>query len=253
MLNRPAIKPTFGFIGELSREKPGDSRPDRIGGAISYFSEFDGVVPEFEEVIVGSALAKVRVSRQGRITVLNKGLRGRGFEICEECGYAQPAPTRTSRRRESEEHPRPGSNRTCTASTSSRFLAHEYLTDTVEIVYPNIFTEEAAWSCLAALVNSSEVLGIDSREISGTVRAHGEGGKRKALIVFDSVPGGAGYSRLIKESLEELTAHTAKLVKNCKCGSETACYACLKSHENQHAHENLQRALAIEVFESMGF
>lgn len=252
-LNRPAIKPIFGFIGELSTEKPGESRPTRIGGAVSYFSEFDGVAPEFQEVVVGSSLVKARVSRQGRITVLNKGPLGRGFEICEECGYAQPAPTKSSKKkREQEEHPRPGTNGTCRKSTDARFLAHEYLTDTVEIVYPNVSTEKAAWSCLAALVNSSEVLGIDSREISGTIRAHGEQGKRKALVIFDSVPGGAGYSRLINESLEELTTHAAKSVKNCRCGMETACYACLKSHENQHAHEHLQRELAIEVFESMG-
>jgi len=253
MLNRPAIKPTFGFIGELSPEKPGESRPTRIGGAVSYFSEFDGVAPEFQEVVVGASSAKVRVSRQGRITVLNRGPLNRGFQICDECGYAQLAPTRSSRRtREPEEHLRPGTDKTCRHSLSSHFLAHDYLTDTVEIVYPNISTEEAAWSCLAALVNSSEILGIDSREISGTIRAHGEQGKRKALVIFDSVPGGAGYSRLIKESLEELTIHAAKSVKSCRCGEETACYACLKSHENQHAHEFLQRALAIEVFESMG-
>jgi hypothetical protein len=254
LLYRPAIKPSFGFIGELSPDKPGESRPVRVGGAVSYFSEFAGIAPEFEEVVMGPGLVKSRVSRQGRITVLNKGPRGRGFEICDECGFAQLAPTRVSKRkREQEEHTRPGTNRTCRYPVSSRFLAHEFLTDTIELVFPNVTSMEAAWSCLAALVNSAEILGIDSREISGTVRAHGDGGKRKALVIFDSVPGGAGYSKLIRESLEELTLQASQMVRNCRCGIETACYACLKSHENQYAHEHLKRNTAIDVFDSVGF
>ena len=253
LLNRPAIKPSFGFIGELSPDRPGEARPVRVGGVVSYFSEFAGIAPDFDEIRVGPGLVKARVSRQGRITVLNKGPRGRGFRICDECGFAELEPTRISKRKkEEEEHTRPGSKAPCRRQMSSRFLAHEFLTDTVELIFPGITSTEAAWSCLSALVNSAEVLGIDSREISGTIRAHGERGKNKALVIFDSVPGGAGYSKLIRESLEELISHASQTVRRCKCGIETACYACLKSHENQHAHEFLRRDTAIEVFESVG-
>jgi ATP-dependent helicase YprA (DUF1998 family) len=247
----PAVKPTFGFIGKLDDSKPGESRPLRVGGIVSYFSEFEGATPDFQEVRLGRKVIKARVSRQGRITVLNRGPRNRGFLMCIDCGYAEPSPVEGKRRKRSdtnEKHKRPGTDRDCQKDLKQRFLAHEFLTDTLELVFPGVTTEDAAWSCMAALTASTEVLGIESREVSGTIRAHGENGRSKAIVIFDTVPGGAGFSRLILESLPELVERARRLVSECQCGKETSCYACLKNYDNQHAHAHLKREAAIEVF-----
>lgn len=250
----PAVKPTFGFIGKLDDSKPGDSRPLRVGSIVSYFSEFEGIIPEFQDIVLDKSVVRARLSRQGRITLLNRGPRNRGFQMCIDCGYAEPSPDEGKRRRKSEtreKHKRPGTDRECQKDLKQRFLAHEFLTDTLELVLPGVMTEDSAWSCMAALTASTEVLGIESREVSGTIRAHGANGRSRAIVIFDTVPGGAGFSRLILESLKELVTRAGKLVRDCQCGKETSCYACLKNYDNQHVHEHLKRKAAIEIFDEM--
>ena len=66
---RPAIIPTFGFLGKPSEEKPGESRPPKIGSLRSFFTEFSGQPPEEETVLIGSSQVGVRVGKIGRAHV----------------------------------------------------------------------------------------------------------------------------------------------------------------------------------------
>jgi len=251
----PAIKPSFGFYGTMSKARPGESRPQRVGYVSSYFSDYAGKSPDFERIRLGSAEIQVRTSRQGRITVLNRGPRGRGFDLCTKCGFAQPPKENKKRTRSAADiqpHARPGiGGGECKASTSIRYLAHEYLTDTIEIVVPGIGEEEDAWSLLSSLLASMQHLGISDKDVSGTVRAHGARGQGKSLIIFDSVPGGAGYSRQIRESIPELFSRALQLVQSCECGEETSCYGCLKSYQNQAHHEKLVRGRALKLLQKI--
>ena len=251
----PAIKPSFGFYGTMSTTRPGESRPQRVGYVASHFSDYANQSPDFERVRLGSVEIQVRTSRQGRITVLNRGPRGRGFDLCTKCGFAQlpkEQNKRTKSREDVKPHKRPGiGERECKASTSIRYLAHEYLTDTIEIVVPGVGEDKDAWSLLSALLASMQHLGISSQDVSGTVRAHGPGGKGKSLVIFDSVPGGAGYSRQIRESLLELFNRALQVTQRCECGEETSCYGCLKSYQNQAHHELLVRGRALNLLEAL--
>ena len=252
----PAIKPTFGFYGTMSTAKPGEARPQRVGYVTSYFSDYEGVSPQFESEKIGKSVLETRTSRQGRITVLNRGPRGRGFDLCLSCGFAQLPKEKSKRTKSQSEirtHTRPGiGGRECSSTTSIRYLAHEYLTDTIELVIPGINGDEDAWSVLSAILASTQHLGISANDVSGTVRAHGPGGKGKSLVIFDSVPGGAGYSRQIRESLPELLGRALQVVSQCECGEETSCYGCLKSYQNQARHDLLERRRALQVLESLG-
>ena len=113
---------------------------------------------------------------------------------------------------------------------------------------PGLTGENEAWSALAALLSGAHALGISVRDLSGTIRASGDSGLEKSLIIFDGVPGGAGYSRRLKEQLDELFIAGSRVARGCLCGEETACYGCLKTYENQSNHEKLSRKVAIEFF-----
>jgi len=254
--SQPALVPTFGFLGKAAPDKPGESRPRRVGSISSYFSDFAGTAPEFEAIHVGTAQLKVRNGKQGLITVINRGPGGAGFEICKVCGYAGVPQLRPSRRRNNSEkkpHQKPGiSEKLCSVGLSRRFLGHEFLTDTMELQIPNLIGEENAWSLLAGLLGATHTLGISPRDLDGTIRASGPGGKGRALVIFDAVPGGAGYSRSLRENLKVLFEAAFKLTVDCQCGEETACYGCLKTYANQSHHELLSRGAALEVFKSLG-
>ena len=253
--SQPAVMPIFGFHGQESDELPGESRPPRVGSINSYFGDFEGVAPERIPVVVNGKEIFVRMGKQGLITVLNRGPGGRGFEICKNCGFGRVhleggKKKRISRDEKLEAHPRPGmSEKTCTSNLSTLFLAHEFLTDTIEISVPSLVEENEAWSALAALLGGAHSLGISVRDLSGTIRASGTGGLEKSLIIFDGVPGGAGYSRRLKEQLDELFKAGSRIARSCECGEETACYGCLKTYENQSHHEKLSRRSAISFFE----
>src|SRR5204863_5416402 len=74
----------------------------------------------------------VRSSRQGLITIVNRGPKGRPFRICTACGYAEVVPMKRNRTERSHRDPRRG-GRDCRGVLVTRQLGHEYLTDVVEI------------------------------------------------------------------------------------------------------------------------
>ena len=69
-----------------------------------------------------------------------------------------------------------------------------------------------------------------------------------ALIIFDSVAGGAGHAQRIAERLDEVVRAALERVSNCpNCSEDTSCYTCLRSYRNQRSHELLSRGAAAEV------
>ena len=68
-----------------------------------------------------------------------------------------------------------------------------------------------------------------------------------SIIIYDSVPGGAGHSRrLTTENGQLLYAIFEKVLhamQSCDC--DPSCYKCLRCYENQKIHDLLDRHLAI--------
>lgn len=67
-----------------------------------------------------------------------------------------------------------------------------------------------------------------------------------SIIIYDSVPGGAGHSRRLitndGKMLYQIFMSALKKVENCQCSP--SCYSCLRSYNNQKIHENLDRKKA---------
>jgi ATP-dependent helicase YprA (DUF1998 family) len=93
---------------------------------------------------------------------------------------------------------------------------------------------------------ASDVLVIPARDIDGTFRSQTEPGLRGELIIYDRVPGGAGYANRIREALPLILHETLRRVRECKnpqCDPLGSCYACLRTYGNQFQWENLHRNL----------
>ena len=82
--------------------------------------------------------------------------------------------------------------------------------------------------------------------MNGSIRPISGG---NSIILFDTVPGGAGYATLAAAKLEELFDEAVEVSRRCPdCGLDSSCYGCLRTYQNQRHHENLERRLALDVF-----
>lgn len=238
------LVPQFGFIGSRSDEQPGEAQPPKAGRSRSYFSDYDGDPPSIEEIPVGRSTVQAQFSRQGRITVINSGPAELGFRICLSCGHTEPTVAAAARRtKKAAPHHRPGTRRECSGLLSLRHLGHNYLTDVVELDLMTQMTPFQARSTLYALLVATPALGIPPEDVAGVlgpIRTNG----RQPLVIFDTVPGGAGHVRCIQDNLPRLLRAAHRIVQGCQCAASTSCYGCLRTYRNQEFHDHLSRGEA---------
>nr|MBA3924616.1 DUF1998 domain-containing protein [Nostocaceae cyanobacterium] len=68
--------------------------------------------------------------------------------------------------------------------------------------------------------------------------------RRANIIIYDNVPGGAGYSSRIADRFDEVLDTALKIVSSCNCA--TSCYDCLQTYSNQPFHNQLNRHLVAD-------
>jgi hypothetical protein len=240
------VTPIWGFIGGLSSGSLGESRPPRPNWAETFFASYGGPVPDFEEALGGRV--RFRLSRQGRIVVINKGPCGRGFRICTTCGRAEPVPFKgrgkTGRHGDIR---RPG--RKCSGTFHPYQLGHEYLTDLMELHLNIPMSEDEGRSVLAALLASTASVGVVTSDVAGTLATLGA--SSRAIVLFDSVPGGAGHAHRLARRLPDLLRAALERTRGCTCGEEMSCYGCLRSYSNQPWHERLSRGAARKILKAV--
>lgn len=114
------------------------------------------------------------------------------------------------------------------------------------------FAEDYWLSLLyAVLQGAAERLEISEDDLGGALYRKMDG--RRAVVLFDTVPGGAGGARFIAQSLERVLGGAHERVAECECGPETACYACLRSYRNARSHDQLSRVGALRMLDVLGF
>ena len=194
-------------------------------------------------------------AKQGRMFVVNRG-RGYGFLRCF-CGYSvmlkntgqhlvqvQQAAHRTPYNQPCNHHP-----------TQREDLAHEFRTDVLQLRFDrpiplpaDLRPEEVTdWSISftrtlveALRLGAVETLGISQREIGGTARLRFFG--HPEIVLYDTVPGGAGYCHILiaRHSMRVLLQATLDAL-NCPANCSHSCRACLQGYDNQVYWEKLNR------------
>jgi hypothetical protein len=245
------VIPMFGFVGHAAEERVGESRPAPAGFAVSYFDDYaHGTVPQLVATRIGDLALEYYYSRRGRITVINNAMGTGGYSVCMSCGYAAKPESSTRRSRTTggaPGHPRPYNPlSTCDGTLRRLGYGHQYFTDVLEI-RPDVSPDRRGWvSALYALLAALPVLGIARQDMDGHVIRSGlHAGS--SFLLFDAVPGGAGFSQSLTERLGELFEAAYDLVSTCECGEESSCYSCLRTYSNQRFHDQLSRLEAIEL------
>lgn len=245
---RQYVVPEFGFNCDAEAEDVGTAPPERRWGGASHIESLGAEVDERDWSSPSGARCLARAGARGRIAVISDA-GGQQFTICSWCGFAVVGPSGAGW----SSHKRPTDGKPCGGGWERRSLGHRYETDIVELTCDawDANMSQADWLSLlyAVLAGAAERLEISEDDLDGALYRTPDG--RRAIVLFDTVPGGAGGARLIAASLPQVMVGAWQRVADCECGPETACYACLRSYRNARHHDQLSRQGAIRLLELM--
>jgi hypothetical protein len=257
--------PEFGFVADPRTAKPGTAPPQRFWNGAVHVVSLGAELAEKRWRSAGGAMAWCHSGTRGRLVSLSEGPGGAGFLLCDWCGWGGP-----NHGRAPKSHVNPLRGKPCTGPLRWRSLAHTYETDIlrVRLDAPGLggpglsgtgepgtgdpgAGERARWHSLlyALLEGCAEGLEISRGDIDGVVHAGADG--RSGLVLFDTVPGGAGSAARIAASLDVAVDFALRRVSACDCGLETSCYGCLRTPGNERYHEDLSRGAALTILESL--
>lgn len=243
------IEPRFGFLAASETERTGDAAPRASWRGQTRIAK-DGTIAESDTIPASHGEIGVQVMERASMVRINAGAMDRGFKVCNFCGFGIPAgheewPT-------SHEDPMRGKH--CSGGATTFSLAHKYETDVLRVTFPNAWSGEqpqrTAQSVLYAVLQAAaSVLQIAATNIDGTVSSYRTA--VSTIDIVDTVPGGAGYARIIAQELPTVLEGALELVRGCECGPETSCYMCLRTFSNQRVHDQLERGAAADFLASV--
>lgn len=202
---------------------------------------------------------------EGKLFVLNKGPKGVGYHRCSRCEHAQPAESAYARRSRQQSHRDPRSGLACPNEMLDRpvHLGHVFGTDVRALRFAAPIPDAAqdldigehrrrfARTLAEALrISAARLIDADPRDIAATMQ---EESNRPIAVLYDTVPGGAGYVRRLSSgalSIGALLQRAASLL-DCPAQCASACRQCLSDYSNQSWWEELDRQPVLAWLQSV--
>ena len=170
------------------------------------------------------------------------------FSVCSYCGYAKSRKESKNYNYIIEERHKTSYGRDCSNTKLYPYnLSHIFKTDVVQLMFSDNANFSTMLSVMHALLRAtSQVLDIESTDISGCLYAS-SGNVQYSIILYDSVPGGAGHIHRIASNGSVFQNVISKAYEICsKCECSPSCYKCLRGYYNQDFHSMLDRNVAAE-------
>jgi len=132
-------------------------------------------------------------------------------------------------------------------------LVCQFTTETLQIRFetaPEV-TDRSFWTSFtsAFVAAAADVLSIPRSDLDATYRSQTEGSLKGELVIYDRVPGGAGYVFQVRDKLRQVLLKTLDRVANCanpNCDLQSSCYTCLRTYRNQFEWEDLSRQIVVD-------
>lgn len=212
---------------------------------------------------------RVRVLRSRQhLLVTNTGPRKDGYTYCTKCGRIE-ASTDTSPKLIGP-HPKPypddDDKLICDGTSPTRHivLGTDFITDialfSMRVASPlklkpgHSSTTVALRTVSEALAKAAcQLLEIEPGELMAEFRPAltpgGARGLEAEIFLYDTLPGGAGFSSQIADRGLELFQLALYLMKTCPENCDASCYRCLRSFKNKFEHSLLDRHVGVELLE----
>lgn len=203
-------------------------------------------------------------SRQ-QLLVTNTGSSEEGFSYCTTCGLIEPVEIEESALNGQHLKPYPDQQQpNCTGSKVARkiVLGTQFVTDVLLIAIsvdrpntlkPGVLATDVALRTVGEAIARAacRLLGLDSNELQAEYRPaltdKGPSGKEAEIYLYDTLPGGAGFSRLAGQFGVKLFEEALGLLENCLGACDMSCYRCLRSFRNKREHSLLDRHLGASL------
>ena len=192
------------------------------------------------------------------LLVTNRGPEEEGYDYCTKCGSIEPYASPTSQLGAIHDKPFPDPKQPkCDGNGTTRgiVLGTDFITDillislTVDdpvILKPSLGTDIALRTLSEALAKAATLtLELESGELQGEFRPAltklGQQGKQVEIYLYDTLPGGAGFSKQAGECGIEIFEQALNLLEGCPGQCDRSCYRCLRSYKNKFEHDLLDR------------
>ena len=109
--------------------------------------------------------------------------------------------------------------------------------------------------CEATTAAACDLLELEPAELEAEYRpaltAAGQIGQEAEIYVYDTLSGGAGFSRHVNELGDKLFHRALEILKDCPEHCDRSCYRCLRSYKNKFEHGQLDRFLGATLLQYM--
>lgn len=215
-----------------------------------------------------SVNGRVRIlSDRPHLLVSNTGPKSEGYTYCTKCGRIEASSEPSTLL--SVPHPKPFPDEkepTCDGGATSPHivLGTDFITDiallSVDVAAPmhlkpgHYPTNVALRTVSEAIAKAgSRMLEIEPGELMAEYRPsltpEGREGLKAEIFLYDTLPGGAGFSSQLVDHGTELLETALDLMKTCPENCDSSCYRCLRSFKNKFEHSLLDRHVGVELLE----
>ena len=208
---------------------------------------------------------RILTARQ-HLLVSNTGPKRDGYVYCTRCGRIESAYDHNPKFDGQHRKPYPADKKTICEGTPTRHLVlgTDFITDIALFsmrVSPPLNLRPGYSSTAVALRTVSEALVIAACQLleteSGELMAEfrpaltpsGKKGHEAEIFLYDTLPGGAGFSRQLVDLDQKLFERALQLMTTCPEGCDASCYRCLRSYKNKFEHALLDRHVGAALLE----
>ena len=199
------------------------------------------------------------------LLVTNTGPRHEGYTYCTRCGLIEPTaiPSNTV----AGPHPKPypdDREPTCQGGgvTQGLVLGTDFISDVLLIslrvdkpltLRPGFLATDVALRTLAEafVIAATRRLEIETGELQAEYRPALTPGAHEGLeaeiYLYDTLAGGAGFTRRVAEHGRALFDDAIGILENCPAHCDRSCYRCLRSFKNRFEHHLLDRYLGASL------
>lgn len=197
--------------------------------------------------------------RRDPLLVTNTGPRNEGYTYCTRCGMIEPTATASDVVTGTHRKPYPDQNEpNCpgSASTKGLVLGTDFISDVLLVrvkvaspmtLRPEFLSTHIALRTIAEALTiaATRRLDIEATEIQAEFRpaltALGSEGLEAEIYLYDTLSGGAGFTRRVRDLGLEIFEVTLNLLERCPVNCDESCYRCLRSFRNRFEHNLLDR------------
>ena len=207
------------------------------------------------------------LSDRQHLLVSNTGPRHDGYSYCVKCGRIEASSEHTPLLFATHRKPYPDDREpTCEGNGTTRHvvLGTDFITDIVlfsmavappfqlkpgnyptDVALRTVGETLAKTACLMLEIEPGELMA----EYRPALTPAGQAGLEAEIFLYDTLPGGAGFSSQLLDRSIELFQRALSSIKACPENCDSSCYRCLRSFKNKFEHDLLDRHVGAELLE----